>query len=78
MFAARLREAQFRIAADVRIFDAAGNKVLEGVTRDEQFDTNDLILTHLPDGLDHRVEFQWQDIVDTMTFRAKPQSSPVT
>lgn len=72
-FSARLRGEQERVAATVTVRNAAGEQVFAGVTKDERFDTNDLLEAYLPAGQEYRVEFRHAGEGHTTTLRAEPQ-----
>ncbi|MCP4783764.1 MAG: polyhydroxyalkanoate depolymerase [Fuerstiella sp.] len=67
-----------RCAAPITLSDAAGNRVFEGVTKDERFDANDHLSVLLRVGQNYDVEVRHKDRVLTRTVKGERRDTPVT
>ena len=76
MFSARDSRDQSRKAATIRVFDQLERQVFEGVTKDEGFDTNDFLQTHLPIGADYRADLEFGAVTQSTRFQTH-QDMPV-
>lgn len=56
-FSVRSENTGERIAASLRVLDASGKVLVEGLTKDEAYDTNDYLSASLKAGERYRVEF---------------------
>ncbi|MFM7738703.1 MAG: transglutaminase-like domain-containing protein, partial [Planctomycetota bacterium] len=56
-FSVRSESTGERIAASLRVLDASGKVLVEGLTKDEAYDTNDYLSVPLKSGERYRVEF---------------------
>ena len=67
-----------RCTASLKIVDAAGKTVFEGVTKDERFDANDHLATFLPPGQKYQVEIRCAGRELKTHFRSERRDIPYT
>ena len=67
-----------RCAAPIKLSDASGNRVFEGITKDERFDANDHLSVLLRTGQKYDVEVRHKDRVLKTTIKGERRDTPVT
>ncbi|MGO9923154.1 MAG: transglutaminase domain-containing protein [Isosphaeraceae bacterium] len=72
------RPAGNRLAAALKITDAAGRTVFEGRTNDESFDANDHVQAVLKSGAEYTVELRTADRVIVRKIKADRRDTPYT
>lgn len=77
MFTVLDRPGGKRIAATLKITDAAGKAVLEGTTKDEGFDSNDFLSLYLPAGETYQVEIRQGETALKSEFKSEQRARPL-
>ena len=78
MFRLLDREGGSRVAASLKVFDAAEKVVFEGMTNDERFDANDHLSAYLRADQMFRAELRSGARVLQKSFKAKRRDQPLT
>ena len=78
MFRVLDRSTGKRIAENVKVFDADGKLVFEGMTKDERFDANDHLGTYLPEGAKFYFEVPDGKSIRKVQFVSEPRNGPIT
>jgi predicted peptidase len=66
-----------RVAAQVKVTNAAGTILIEGVSNDERFDSNDHLSGYLPTGSTFTVHAILGDRSQTLDFKSEPRDKPI-